>query len=163
MVENMSNIINETIENPNQEKIENGKKLFTNINVCKELITKTIVAFKEEYIWLAKKYCDDTRELAEISNIYPIQTVEKDSSSRKITLRKVLNTLKRKMEDIAIKLHIINEFTIVYDFLKAIKNMIKGFILGTIKYAKFFIGSVIKFIKLECERLVNLIKKIIKK
>lgn len=163
MVENMSNIINETIENPNQEKIENGKKLFTNINVCKELITKTIVAFKEEYIWLAKKYYDDTRELAEISNIYPIQTVEKDSSSRKITLRKVLNTLKRKMEDIAIKLHIINEFTIVYDFLKAIKNMIKGFILGTIKYAKFFIGSVIKFIKLECERLVNLIKKIIKK
>lgn len=162
MVENMSNIILDTIQNPNQEKIENGKKLYSNLNICKELVTKTIVAFKEEYEWLAKKYDSDAIELAKISNVYPVEMLQKDDKKSKITLRKVLNTLKRKMEAISIKLHIINEFTIVYDFLKEIKNMVKGFSLGVVKYVKFFIESIIKFIKLECGRLVNLIKKIIK-
>ena len=162
MVENMSNIILDTIQNPNQEKIENGRKLHSNLNICKELITKTMVEFKEEYIWLAKKYDEDAIELAKISNVYPIEMLQKDAKPREITLRKILDTLKIKMENVAIELHIINEFTIVYDFLKEIKNMVKGFILGTIKYAKFFIGSAVKFIKLECERIENLVKKIIK-
>ncbi len=159
MVENMSNIILDTIENPNQEKIANGQKLYSNLNICKELITKTIVAFKDEYIWLAKKYDEDAIELAKISNVYPIEMLQKDSTRKQITLRKVLNTLKTKMESIAIKLHIINEFTIVYNFLKEIKNLIRDFIKGVIKYSKFFIGSLYKLIKLECKRVKNLIKK----
>lgn len=163
MVENMSNIILDTIQKPNAQKIENGEKLAANLNICKELVTKTIVAFKDEYIWLAKKYDEDAIELAKISNVYPVEMLKKDDKISKITLRKVLNTLKRKMEDVAIKLHIINEFTIVYNFLKEIKNMIKGFIFGIVKYSKFFIVSVFKLIRLECERLINLIKKITKK
>jgi len=163
MIQNMSDIITDTIENPNQEKIENGKKLYSNLNICKELVTKTIVAFKDEYIWLANKYDVDAIELAKISNVYPPEMLQKDTKPREITFRKVLNTLKRKMETVAIKLHIINEFTLVYDFLKEIKNLIRDFIKGVVKYSKFFVGSVFKFIKLECERFKNLIKKIIKK
>lgn len=163
MVQNMTNIILDVIENPNQEKIENGKRLAFNLNICKELISKTIIAFKEEYIWLAKKYDEDAIELAKISNVYPAQMIQKEDKKGNITLRKLMNTLKRKMESIAIKLHIINEFTIVYNFLKEIKNMIIGFFKGIAKYTKFFVGSIIKFIKLECERIRNLIKKILKK
>lgn len=163
MVKNMSDILINTIKNPNQKKIENGEKLSSNLNICKELVTKTIVTLKDEYTWLAKKYDEDAYELARISNVYPPEMLKKNSKPREINPRKILNALKIKMEDIATKLHIINEFTIIYDFLKEIKNMIKGFIKGILKYSKLFIGSIIKFIKLECERLINLVKLIIKK
>ena len=56
MIEKMSKIFIDTANNPNQEKIDCGKNLAKNIDICKELITKNILVFAEEYKWLCNDY-----------------------------------------------------------------------------------------------------------
>ena len=56
MIEKMSNIIQETYEKPNDSKIENGKKLKTNISLCKELITTNLKLDEIEYTWECSEY-----------------------------------------------------------------------------------------------------------
>ena len=56
MIEKMSNVIQETYEKPNDSKIENGKKLKTNISLCKELITTNLKLDEIEYTWECSEY-----------------------------------------------------------------------------------------------------------
>ena len=56
MIEKMSNVIQETYEKPNESKIENGKKLKTNISLCKELITTNLKLDEIEYTWECSEY-----------------------------------------------------------------------------------------------------------
>ncbi len=56
MTEKMSNIIESIANNPNQDKIENGKGLSKNIEVTKELITEKLVLLQEKYEWECQEY-----------------------------------------------------------------------------------------------------------
>lgn len=56
MIEKMSNILQETCQKPNEHKIENGKKLKDNINLCKELITTNLKTDEIEYKWECIEY-----------------------------------------------------------------------------------------------------------
>lgn len=56
MIENMSNIFENTVKNPNYEKIRQGQELANNIDITKELVTKHLVSNKEEYSWLCTQY-----------------------------------------------------------------------------------------------------------
>lgn len=52
MVIKMSNIIENTVNNPNKEK----KLSYNNIDICKELITNRLINIEEKYKWEAKEY-----------------------------------------------------------------------------------------------------------
>ena len=56
MKQNMNNIIEDEIENPNNEKIENGKALSNSIDICKELITEKLINIEEKYKWECIQY-----------------------------------------------------------------------------------------------------------
>ena len=56
MIEKMSNIIQDVYANQNEQKIENGKKLKNNINLCKELITSNFKTDEIEYKWECVEY-----------------------------------------------------------------------------------------------------------
>ena len=56
MVEKMSDIFQNAVQNQNQEKLENGKALSRNINLTKELITKYLINGKEEYNWRSLEF-----------------------------------------------------------------------------------------------------------
>lgn len=56
MIEKMSAIFENTVKNPNQDKIENGKNLAYHIDITKELVTKQLITQKEEYDWLCYDY-----------------------------------------------------------------------------------------------------------
>ena len=56
MIVNMSNIFENTVKNPNYEKIRQGQELANNIDITKELVTKHLISNKEEYSWLCTQY-----------------------------------------------------------------------------------------------------------
>lgn len=56
MKQNMNKIIKEEIENPNQEKIENGKALSNVTDICKELVTEKLMNIEEKYKWECIQY-----------------------------------------------------------------------------------------------------------
>ena len=56
MISNMENIFRETVQQPNQEKIENGVSLSKCNNLTKEFVTEHMMAVKNEYEWLAKEF-----------------------------------------------------------------------------------------------------------
>ncbi len=64
MIVNMTNIFKNTVNNPNQEKIRQGKELANNIDMTKELVTKLLVSNKEEYSWLCTQYNKSNYETA---------------------------------------------------------------------------------------------------
>ena len=56
MVNNMSEILEYTYENPNKKKIENGKALQNNMEIAKELITRAFASNEIKYDWECKNY-----------------------------------------------------------------------------------------------------------
>lgn len=56
MQNEMKEIINNVVEEPNKEKILNGQALTRNINVCKELIVQKFALNKEKYKWQCEQY-----------------------------------------------------------------------------------------------------------
>lgn len=56
MREKMNNIIAETVKNPSQANIENGKGLSKNLNICKELICMFLQESKKDYEWQCIQY-----------------------------------------------------------------------------------------------------------
>ncbi len=56
MIENMTTIFEQTVKNPNEQKIENGKGLANNISLCKELITKSFFVIQVKYLWEIHNY-----------------------------------------------------------------------------------------------------------
>ena len=56
MNENMNNIIQEIYNCPNKEKIENGKGLFNNLVILKELICLFFEESNSEYLWQCQEY-----------------------------------------------------------------------------------------------------------
>ncbi len=56
MVRKMSNIFETVKNNPNAEKIENGKKLADNLEITKEVINLHLMATKQEYAWFCEEY-----------------------------------------------------------------------------------------------------------
>lgn len=56
MNKKMDSIITEIKNNPNKEKIENGKGLAQNLNVGKELITLFLAESNEQYKWQCRDY-----------------------------------------------------------------------------------------------------------
>jgi glycosyltransferase involved in cell wall biosynthesis len=56
MIQNMSNIFKEVVQNPNTEKIQNGEQLKNNIDIIKELINMNFVANAPEYEFLCNEY-----------------------------------------------------------------------------------------------------------
>ena len=65
MVEKMTIILEETKNNPNKEKIENGKGLSKNMDITKELITKFFEESNSEYEWLCLEYNKNYYELVD--------------------------------------------------------------------------------------------------
>ena len=64
MIVNMSNIFENTVKNPNYEKIRQGQELANNIDIAKEMVTKHLVSNKEEYNWLCTQYNKSNYETA---------------------------------------------------------------------------------------------------
>ena len=60
MIENMTNILQETYEKNNEKKIRNSQELKDNINICKELITTNLKNDEAEYKWECSKYEEKT-------------------------------------------------------------------------------------------------------
>ena len=56
MQNEMKEIINNVVEEPNKEKILNGQALTRNINVCKELIVQKFASNEEKYRWQCEQY-----------------------------------------------------------------------------------------------------------
>ncbi len=56
MIKNISSIFEKVVEEPSVEKIDNGKELLKQENVCMELITKTFLELKNNYIWKVNNY-----------------------------------------------------------------------------------------------------------
>ena len=52
----MSNILQKTYQGPNEIKIQNGKSLNKNLNICKELITTNLKNDEIEYRWECTEY-----------------------------------------------------------------------------------------------------------
>ena len=71
MVNQMSSKIDQIVNNPNEQKIENGRALARNINITKELITRYLISTKEEYNWNSENF---TRE-----NIHILKNISKNS------------------------------------------------------------------------------------
>lgn len=65
MVEKMTTILEESKNNPNKEKIENGKGLSKNMDITKELITKFFEESNSEYEWLCLEYNKNYYELVD--------------------------------------------------------------------------------------------------
>ena len=56
MIEKMSSILQKTYQEPNEMKIQNGKSLNKNLNICKELITTNLKNDEIEYRWECTEY-----------------------------------------------------------------------------------------------------------
>lgn len=56
MIQKMSHILEETANNPNSSKIENGKGLYNNVSIEKELITTNLKNDEIEYEWECTEY-----------------------------------------------------------------------------------------------------------
>lgn len=56
----MNEILGNTIENPNKEKIENGKSLSNSKELAKELIVKELMIGKNDYKWLSEQLIFET-------------------------------------------------------------------------------------------------------
>ena len=56
MVKKMEKEFEKTANEPNKEKIENGKMLSKNLDILKELITTYLELSKDEYIWLVNEF-----------------------------------------------------------------------------------------------------------
>lgn len=56
MIENIERIFETIANNPNKEKTENGKGLFKNSEITKELVNMNFIANKKEYSWLCDEY-----------------------------------------------------------------------------------------------------------
>ena len=56
MVKNMEKEFLKIVENPNKEKIKNGKELAKNKNILKEIITLYFIAERNEYEWLTEEF-----------------------------------------------------------------------------------------------------------
>lgn len=56
MVSEMKQILKETVENPNSTKIDNGKALAQNADICKELIVQKLASNQIKYEWQCKEY-----------------------------------------------------------------------------------------------------------
>lgn len=59
MIQNMDKVFEQTINNPNAEKIKNAKNMKENIDITKELLTKYFVSIKKEYQWLIRNYNEE--------------------------------------------------------------------------------------------------------
>ena len=58
MVNNMSGILEETRNNPNKTKIENGKNLRRSKCILNELICRGFISCEQKYNWECKLYCE---------------------------------------------------------------------------------------------------------
>jgi len=56
MINKMSDILQNTVKKPSENKIENGIKLKENINLCRELITLNVKNDEVEYKWECTEY-----------------------------------------------------------------------------------------------------------
>ena len=56
MIKNMEKEFMELAQNPNKEKIENGKQLAKNTNLLKELISSYFVSCQKQYEWLCDEF-----------------------------------------------------------------------------------------------------------
>ena len=56
MIKNMEKEFMELVQNPNKEKIENGKQLAKNTNLLKELISSYFVSCQKQYEWLCDEF-----------------------------------------------------------------------------------------------------------
>ena len=56
MIKNLENEFREIVKNPDKQKIKNGEKLSTNMNILKELISSFFIANKIEYEWICEDF-----------------------------------------------------------------------------------------------------------
>ena len=56
MIKNMEKEFMELVQNPNKEKIENGKQLAKNTSLLKELISSYFVLCQKQYEWLCDEF-----------------------------------------------------------------------------------------------------------
>ncbi len=56
MIQKMSNIFENTVKSPNEEKVQNGEGLKNNLEITKELINMSFLANEKEYSWLCDEY-----------------------------------------------------------------------------------------------------------
>ncbi len=63
MVVNMEKVFTEVSSNPNRQKIEDAKKLKSNIDISKELINKFWAFYNGEYNWLCERINSDIKNV----------------------------------------------------------------------------------------------------
>ena len=68
MIKNMEKEFLELVKNPNEEKIEKGKKIAENISITKELISSYFIAEKSEYEWLSEKFNKENIHINKVLN-----------------------------------------------------------------------------------------------
>lgn len=102
MVEKMSNILEKTAQNPNIQKIENGKGLTNNINLTKEILTKFLISTKTEYEWTSQAFNRENIHILNCAKKTYEQTMEyKIKHPFVVILRKIglYNWVKRNIID----------------------------------------------------------------
>lgn len=105
MIENIDNVFEKIIKNPNKNKIEQAQKMQKNIDITKELITKYFIAARPEYDWLAKDF--------------NIKNVDRDWNLEK-KINKMLyyeNTLEYKIKH---PIYVVLKKLHIYDYIKKI-------------------------------------------
>ena len=68
MVNNMEKEFTDVANNPNKEKVENGIKLSSNIDILKELISSFFIAERQEYEWLSQQFNKENIHKVELKN-----------------------------------------------------------------------------------------------
>lgn len=63
MIQNMDKVFTETINKPNENKINSAKNMKENIDITKELLTKYFISAKQEYKWLVKGYNNEFTDI----------------------------------------------------------------------------------------------------
>ena len=106
MISSMQSEIDDVINNPNEEIINNAKMLKNNKNIIYEYLNNYLMGSQYEYQTLINRYYNSFREIS----------VEGDKNN--LSIRDSINRF-------FVKIHLINEYNLVKDFIKSVvKNVL---------------------------------------
>lgn len=131
MIKRMSSIMQDIAENPNYQKIENGRGLTNCIDICKELNTKYLVAHTSEYEWQVQS--TNIMLDKEVDRVYRENCGQFKKKSKIGIIRYIQEQGKKTfIVKVCQKLHIYNEAKIVFEILSSVGAIF----VNTFKYIK---------------------------
>lgn len=139
MIQNMSAIFEKVKNNPNPEKVKQGKALANSKDITKELINKYFLTHDREFIWL----CEDFN--LKLLNHEPDGNAYYEKMGKR-------QRVKAKLLRIANKIHLYHETEIAIKIIESIARFIKDFLQ--------LLGKAVKLIGI---RIANIFLKLLGK